>query len=133
AATLAAALSAGERVAPSQVGIFADGVAVRQVGAETFRLCREVLDDVVIVSTDEICAGIKDIFDDTRAVAEPAGAVSIAGLKKYAARAKREGASLIAINGGANLNCDRLRHIADRPDVRRQPEALTAVAGREPQ
>jgi threonine dehydratase len=127
AASMAAALSAGERVALSQVGIFADGVAVREVGAETFRLCREVLDDVVIVSTDEICAGIKDIFDDTRAVAEPAGAVSIAGLKKYAARVNSEGASLIAINSGANLNFDRLRHIADRAEIGEQREALLAV------
>jgi threonine dehydratase len=127
AASMGAALTAGERVALDQVGIFADGVAVRQAGAETFRICREVLDDVITVDTDEICAGIKDIFDDTRAIAEPSGAVSLAGLKKYAERRTGQDRSLIAINSGANLNFDRLRHIADRAEIGEHREALLAV------
>jgi threonine dehydratase len=127
AASMGAALAAGERVALDQVGIFADGVAVRQAGAETFRICREVLDDVITVDTDEICAGIKDIFDDTRAIAEPSGAVSLAGLKKYAERQAPWDRSLIAINSGANLNFDRLRHIADRAEIGEHREALLAV------
>ncbi|WP_046862629.1 threonine ammonia-lyase, biosynthetic [Microvirga massiliensis] len=127
AASMGAALATGERVALDQVGIFADGVAVRQAGAETFRICREVLDDVITADTDEICAGIKDIFDDTRAIAEPSGAVSLAGLKKYAERRTGQDRSLIAINSGANLNFDRLRHIADRAEIGEHREALLAV------
>jgi threonine dehydratase len=127
AASMGAALAAGERVILNQVGIFADGVAVRQVGAETFRVCREVLDEVITVTTDEICAGVKDIFDDTRAVAEPSGAVSVAGLKKYVERGAMRAGSLIAINSGANLNFDRLRHIADRAEIGEHREALLAV------
>jgi threonine dehydratase len=88
AASMGAAIAAGERVALDQVGLFADGVAVRQAGVETFRLCQELLDAVVTVDTDEICAAVKDIFEDTRAIAEPAGAVSLAGLKKHAERRK---------------------------------------------
>ena len=127
AASMGAALAAGERVILNQVGIFADGVAVRQAGAETFRLCRQVLDEVITVTTDEICAGVKDIFDDTRAIAEPAGAVSLAGLKKYAERGALDGGGLVAINSGANLNFDRLRHIADRAEIGEHREALLAV------
>jgi threonine dehydratase len=127
AASMGAALAAGERVTLGQVGIFADGVAVRQVGVETFRVCREVLDEVITVNTDEICAGVKDIFDDTRAIAEPSGAVSLAGLKKYAERGAAQGRGLIAINSGANLNFDRLRHIADRAEIGEHREALLAV------
>ncbi len=127
AASMAGAIAAGERVVLAQVGLFADGVAVRQAGEETFRLCRELLDEVVTVSTDEICAAVKDIFEDTRAIAEPSGAVSLAGLKAYAAReAKRTGA-LIAINSGANMNFDRLRHIAERAEIGEHREALLAV------
>lgn len=127
AASMAAAIAAGERVVLDQVGLFADGVAVRQAGAETFRLCRELLDGVVTVDTDAICAAVKDIFEDTRAVAEPAGAVSLAGLKLHAERHGDAGGSLIAINSGANLNFDRLRHIADRAEIGEHREALFAV------
>jgi threonine dehydratase len=127
AASMAGALAAGERIMLDQVGLFADGVAVRQAGEETFRLCRELLDEVITVSTDEICAAVKDIFEDTRAIAEPSGAVSLAGLKAYTAReAKRTGA-VIAINSGANMNFDRLRHIAERAEIGEHREALLAV------
>ncbi len=130
AASLHDALAAGERIILPQVGLFADGVAVRQVGEEGFRIARECVDEVILVSTDEISAAIKDIFDDTRAIAEPAGALAIAGLKRYAGRPSladgREGA-LIAINSGANMNFDRLRHIAERAELGEQREALFAV------
>lgn len=127
AASMAGAIAAGERIVLDQVGLFADGVAVRQAGEETFRLCRELLDEVITVSTDEICAAIKDIFEDTRAVAEPSGAVSLAGLKAYAARHAERAGALIAINSGANMNFDRLRHIAERAEIGEQREALLAV------
>ncbi len=131
AASMAAALKAGFRVNLEQVGLFADGVAVRQVGEETFRICRETLDGVVTVSTDEICAAVKDAFDDTRASAEPAGAVGLAGLKKYAEQQKAAGhpvvGALVTINSGANLNFDRLRHIAERAELGEKREALLAV------
>jgi threonine dehydratase len=126
AASMQAAIAAGERVILNQVGLFADGVAVRQVGEETFRLCRELLDEVITVDTDAICAAIKDIFDDTRAVAEPAGAVALAGLKAYAERGPVSGA-LVAVNSGANLNFDRLRHVAERAEIGEGREALIAV------
>lgn len=128
AACLHAALAAGERVILPQVGLFADGVAVRQVGEETFRIARECVDEVILVSTDEISAAIKDIFDDTRAIAEPAGALAIAGLKRYAKRRTLPPrAPLIAINSGANMNFDRLRHVAERAELGEQREALFAV------
>ena len=128
AASMQAAMAAGERVTLPRVGLFADGVAVRQVGAETFRLCRDLLDEVVTVDTDAICAAIKDIFDDTRAVAEPAGAVALAGLKAYAAReGAGRGGALVAVNSGANLNFDRLRHVAERAEIGEGREALLAV------
>jgi threonine dehydratase len=116
-----------KRVVLDQVGIFADGVAVRQVGKETFRIARETVDEVMLVSTDEICASIKDIYDDTRAIAEPAGALGIAGLKKYVARENLRDRNLVAINCGANVNFDRLRHIAERAEIGEQREALLAV------
>jgi threonine dehydratase len=127
AASMGAAIAAGERVALDHVGLFADGVAVRQAGAETFRLCRELLDGVITVTTDEICAAVKDIFDDTRAVAEPSGAIGVAGLKKHAERERISGRGLVAINTGANLNFDRLRHIAERAEIGEHREALFAV------
>ncbi|TDR94920.1 threonine dehydratase [Enterovirga rhinocerotis] len=127
AASMKASIEAGERVILNEVGLFADGVAVRQVGEETFRLCRELLDEVITVDTDAICAAIKDIFDDCRAVAEPAGAVALAGLKAYAARDGGEGGALIAVNSGANLNFDRLRHVAERAEIGEGREALLAV------
>ena len=127
AASMYQALKCGERVILDQVGIFADGVAVRQVGEETFRLARELVDDIILVSTDEICAATKDIFDDTRAIAEPAGALGTAGLKKYVARTNVTGANLIALNCGANINFDRLRHVAERAELGERREALLAV------
>ncbi|HRZ05194.1 MAG TPA: threonine ammonia-lyase, biosynthetic, partial [Candidatus Competibacteraceae bacterium] len=107
AASMHEALKQGHRVTLDQVGLFADGVAVRQVGEETFRLAQQLVDDVIVVSTDEICAATKDIFDDTRSIAEPAGALGIAGLKKYVERTNVTGALLIALNCGANINFDR--------------------------
>jgi len=127
AASMHAALQHKTRVRLDHVGIFADGVAVRQAGEETFRLARQLVDEVILVSTDEICAAIKDIFDDTRAIAEPAGALGIAGLKKYVERGKVREAALIAINCGANINFDRLRHVAERAELGEQREALLAV------
>jgi threonine dehydratase len=127
APTLHAALAAGQRVTLKQVGLFADGVAVRQIGAETFRLARQVVDEVVLVSADEICAAIKDIFDDTRTIAEPAGALSVAGLKRYVATHALQGRHLVAIESGANMNFDRLRHVAERAEVGEHREALLAV------
>ena len=121
------ALEAGRRVTLKQVGIFADGVAVRQVGKETFRIAKETVDEVILVSTDEICAAIKDIFDDTRTIAEPAGALAVAGLKKYVEREAISDQRLVAIESGANINFDRLRHIAERAEVGEQREALFAV------
>ncbi len=127
AASMHDALQEGQRVMLDQVGIFADGVAVRQVGEETFRLARQLVDEVIVVSTDEICAATKDIFGDTRSIAEPAGALGTAGLKKYVARTGISGANLIAINCGANINFDRLRHVAERAELGERREALLAV------
>ncbi|MDX1693671.1 MAG: threonine ammonia-lyase, biosynthetic [Ketobacteraceae bacterium] len=126
-ACLDAALKAGERVVLDQVGLFADGVAVRQIGEETFRLCRETVDEVITVTTDEICAAVKDVFDDTRSICEPAGALSVAGLKKYVEREKSSGQTLMAIASGANVNFDRLRHIAERAELGERREAIFAV------
>jgi threonine dehydratase len=127
APTLFRALEKGRRVTLKQVGIFADGVAVRQIGRESFRVAREVVDEVILVSTDEICAAIKDVFDDTRTVAEPAGALSVAGLKKYVERESLTDERLIAIESGANINFDRLRHVAERAELGERREALIAV------
>ncbi len=127
APSLYSALQAKRRVKLKQVGIFADGVAVRQVGKETFRLARKVVDEVVLVNTDEICAAIKDIFDETRTTAEPAGALSVAGMKRYIKQHKLQDKSLIAINSGANINFDRLRHVAERAEFGERREALFAV------
>jgi len=127
AASMHAALAAGERVTLESVGIFADGVAVKQVGEEPFRIARECVDEVILVSTDEICAAIKDIFEDTRSIAEPAGALGVAGLKRYVAREGVTGRTLVAIDCGANVNFDRLRHIAERAEIGEQREALLAV------
>jgi threonine dehydratase len=127
AASMYEALKAGFRVTLDRVGIFADGVAVRRVGEETFRICRKLVDEVVLVSTDEICSAIQDTFEDTRAIPEPSGALAIAGLKKYVARVGWQGKRLVAINSGANMNFDRLRHIAERADLGGGREALLAV------
>lgn len=124
---MAQALDANRRVILSHVGIFADGVAVKQVGKETFRIAKQCVDQVITVSTDEICAAIKDIFDDTRSITEPAGALAVAGLKKYIEQEKLSGKTLVAINSGANMNFDRLRHVAERAEIGEQREALFAV------
>lgn len=128
AASMHEALKHGYRVTLDQVGLFADGVAVRQVGEETFRLAQQLVDEMVLVSVDEICAATKDIFDDTRAIAEPAGALGVAGLKKYVERSGITGARFIALNCGANINFDRLRHVAERAELGERREALLAVA-----
>ncbi|MFK7894920.1 MAG: threonine ammonia-lyase, biosynthetic [Myxococcota bacterium] len=127
AACLAAALGAGEPVDVGPVGLFADGVAVRKVGAFPFSILQEGIDEVVTVSIDEICAAIRDVFEDTRSIAEPAGALAVAGMKKWIQRDDVQGASLVAINSGANMNFDRLRHIAERAEFGEQREALLAV------
>jgi threonine dehydratase len=127
AGSMALALSKNRRATLDHVGIFADGVAVRQVGRETFRIARQCVDEVICVSTDEICAAIKDIFDNTRSVMEPAGALGIAGMKKYVEREGITGQTLIAINSGANMNFDRLRHVSERAELGEQKEALLAV------
>jgi threonine dehydratase len=127
AGSMYAALQAGERVVLDQVGIFADGVAVRQVGEEPFRIARQCVDEVILVSTDEICAAIKDIFEDTRSIAEPAGALAVAGLKKYVEREDVRGKCFVAVDSGANTNFDRLRHVAERAELGEHREALLAV------
>ena len=127
APTLHAALAAGERVVLDHVGTFADGVAVRQIGAEPFRIARQCVDEVVLVTDDEICAAIKDIFEDTRSIAEPAGALAVAGLKRQVERAGTTGARFAAIVSGANVNFDRLRHIAERAELGEHRERLLAA------
>jgi threonine dehydratase len=127
AASMYQSLQAGKRVTLERVGIFADGVAVRRVGEETFRLAQQYVDEVVLVSTDEICAAIQDIFEDNRTIAEPAGALAVAGIKRYVARESCRDRTLVAVNGGANINFDRLRHVAERADIGAQREALFAV------
>ncbi|MBB6099189.1 threonine dehydratase [Deinobacterium chartae] len=124
---MARSLEAGERVSLQQVGIFVDGVAVRRVGEHTFALTQKYVDEVVRVSIDEVCAAIKDIFDDTRAVMEPAGALAVAGLKRYARQQNLEGQTLVALTCGANMNFDRLRHVAERAEVGEHREAIFAV------
>jgi threonine dehydratase len=127
AAGMFESLRAGKRVTLERVGMFADGVAVRRVGEETFRLARQYVDEIILVTTDQICAAIQDIFQDTRSIAEPAGALAVAGIKKYVARENCAARTLIAINGGANMNFDRLRYVAERADIGAQREALFAV------
>jgi threonine dehydratase len=127
AACLYEALRVKRRVVLDQVGIFADGVAVRQAGEEPFRVAQACVDEVILVTTDEICAAIKDIFDDTRSIVEPAGALAVAGLKKYLVRERLRDKNLVAINSGANMNFDRLRHVAERAEIGEQREALLAV------
>ncbi len=127
-ACLAAALRDGKRTRLDSVGIFADGVAVRQVGEENYRVLKGHVDEVVTVTTDEICAAVKDIFDDTRSISEPAGALSVAGLKRYLNDNKvDEDENLVAIVSGANVNFDRLRHVAERAELGEKREAILAV------
>ncbi len=126
-ACFAAAMEKGRRVRLKEVGLFADGVAVRQIGKETFRIARRCVDEVITTSADEICAAVKDVFDDTRSVSEPAGALAVAGLKKYVERTGIRNENLIAISSGANVNFDRLRHIAERAELGERREAIFAV------
>jgi threonine dehydratase len=118
----------GHRVELKDVGLFADGVAVKLVGEETFRLCRALLDEIILVDTDAICAAIKDIFEDTRSIAEPAGALAVAGIKTYVEREGIADQTLVAINCGANMNFDRLRHVSERSELGERREAIIAVA-----
>ncbi|MEL6319457.1 MAG: threonine ammonia-lyase, biosynthetic [Cyanobacteria bacterium J06626_14] len=120
-------LQAGHRVALDQVGLFADGVAVKQVGEETFRLCQAYIDEIILVSTDDTCAAIKDVFEDTRSIVEPAGALAIAGAKAYVEREQIRGQTLVAIACGANMNFDRLRFVAERAELGERREAIFAV------
>jgi threonine dehydratase len=120
-------LRSGRRVLLDHVGIFADGVAVRQVGRETLRLCRQFVDRIVLVSNDEICAAMKDIFEDCRSILEPAGALSVAGLRRYTEAERWRDRSLIAVASGANVNFDRLRHVSERADIGERREAIFAV------
>lgn len=127
APSMCRALEKGRRVRLDQVGIFTDGAAVRQVGKEPFRIARRCVDEIILVSTDEICAAIKDIFDDTRSIAEPAGALAVAGLKKYVERDGVRDQHLVAIDSGANINFDRLRHVSELAEVGERREALLGV------
>jgi threonine dehydratase len=120
-------LALGRRVTLPHVNLFADGVAVRQVGRETFRICRELVDDMVLVDTDEICAAIKDVFEETRTVVEPAGALSLAGAKRWLERRRVKGRTLVTITCGANMNFDRLRFVAERAELGEHREAVLAV------
>ena len=126
-AAMKASLDAGKPVTLDHVGIFADGVAVRRVGDETFRLCRLFVDDIVTVDTDQICAGIRDIFEDTRSIVEPAGGLAVAGVKKFVAEHGISDQTLVTISCGANVNFDRLRHIAERAAIGEQTEMLMAA------
>jgi threonine dehydratase len=121
------ALESGERVKLEHIGIFVDGAAVRQAGEEPFRLCRELVDDMVLVDNDEICAAVKEIFEDTRTIPEPAGALALAGLKQYVGAHDLHGRELVAILSGANVNFDRLRHIAELAALGEQREALLCI------
>jgi len=120
-------LEAGKRVRLAQVGLFADGTAVKFVGEETFRLCKEYVDEVILVDTDAICAAIKDVFEDTRSILEPSGALAIAGAKAYAEKHHLKGKTLVAVASGANTNFDRLRFVAERAEVGEKREAVLAV------
>jgi threonine dehydratase len=124
---MARSLEAGERVRLDQVGLFADGVAVRQVGEETFRLCQQYVDEIIRVGTDDTCAAIKDVFEDTRSIVEPAGALAIAGAKAYVEREQIQGQTLVAVACGANMNFDRLRFVAERAELGERREAIFAV------
>jgi threonine dehydratase len=124
---MARSLAAGRRITLAEVGLFSDGTAVRVVGKHTYALCRRYVDEVVTVDTDALCAAIKDVFQDTRAVLEPAGALAIAGCKQYVEREGLQGRNLVAVASGANMNFDRLRFVSERAEVGEQREALFAV------
>jgi threonine dehydratase len=127
AAAMSESLRTARRVTLDRVGLFADGVAVRRVGEETFELARRYVDQIVLVNTDQICSAIQDIFEDTRSIVEPSGALAVAGIKLYAAREKCRDQRFVAINSGSNMNFDRLRHIAERADLGAGREALFAA------
>lgn len=120
-------IKAKKRVMLDHVGLFADGVAVKQVGSETFRLCRKLVDEIILVDTDATCAALKDVFEDTRSILEPAGALAIAGAKVYAEREGIRGETLVAIACGANMNFDRLRFVAERAEIGEKRESILAV------
>ena len=120
-------VKAGKRVSLPEVGLFSDGTAVKQVGVETFRLTRELVDDFITVDADAVCAAIKDVFQDTRSILEPAGALSVAGAKQYIEKHQLSGQTLVAIACGANMNFDRLRFVAERAEVGEEREAIFAV------
>jgi threonine dehydratase len=124
---MARSLAAGRRVELAQVGLFSDTTAVRMVGKETFRLCQRYVDEVVKVDTDALCAAIKDVFQETRSILEPAGALGVAGAKAYAERRSLRGKTVAAITCGANMNFDRLRFVAERAEVGEKREAVFAV------
>ena len=125
--SMARSLAAGRHVTLDHVGIFADGVAVRRVGDETFRIVQHFIDDIVVVSNDAICAAIKDIFEDTRAIAEPAGALAVAGAKHFIEREGLNDKDIVALVSGANMNFDRLRHVSERAEIGERREAILAV------
>lgn len=126
---MAQSLEICERITLQEVGLFADGAAVKAVGKETFRLCKEVVDEIIQVSTDETCAAIKDVFEDTRSIVEPAGALAVAGIKKYVAKypSPESDRELVAVTSGANMNFDRLRFVAERADLGEKKEGLLSV------
>jgi threonine dehydratase len=124
---MARSIAAGRRIKLAHVGLFADGVAVREVGRETFRICRQLVDDIVLVDTDAICAALKDVFEDTRSILEPAGALSVAGLKLWCERHRFRDRTLVAIACGANMNFDRLRFVAEQAELGEEREAILAV------
>lgn len=126
-ACLSEALKAGHKVTLDEVGIFADGVAVKRIGEHPWEVCKDYVDEVITVSTDEICAAIKDVFEDTRSIVEPAGALSVAGIKKYIQREGLVDENLAGILSGANMNFDRLRYISERTEIGEQREAILAV------
>lgn len=126
-ATMIESLNAGHRVKLKSLGLFSDATAVKEVGAETFRLCQQYVDDAVLVTNDEICAAIKDVYTDCRSILEPAGAAAIAGLKKYAAQHRSRGKTFVAVACGSNMNFDRLRFVAERAVIGESREAVLAV------
>jgi len=126
-AAMHASLKAGSPVTLDHVGIFADGVAVRRVGDKTFDLCRQYVDEIITVDTDQLCAAVQDIYEDIRSIVEPAGALAVAGIKQYVANTRATDQTLVAVNSGANVNFDRLRHIAERAAIGEQREMLLAA------
>jgi len=120
-------LKAGKRVMLDQVGLFADGAAVKQVGENTFKLCQAYVDEMILVDNDSICAAIKDVFEDTRSILEPAGALAVAGMKEYIKRNNMHGKTMVGIASGANMNFDRLRFVAERAEIGEKREAVLAV------